>query len=55
VREQKASNRPPKEPPADAETDLRAQVATLREKVDALSAENQALRERLAALGESAS
>ncbi|NHZ37865.1 hypothetical protein [Massilia rubra] len=54
VREQKASSRPPKEPPADAEADLRAQVATLREKVDALGAENQALRERLAALGESA-
>jgi hypothetical protein len=54
VREQKASSRPPKEPPADAETDLRAQVATLREKVDALSAENDALKERLAALGESA-
>lgn len=54
VREQKASSRPPKEPPADAEADLRAQVATLREKVDTLSAENQALRDRLAALGESA-
>lgn len=52
VREQKAASRPPKEPPADAETELRAQVATLREKVDALSAENQALKERLAALGE---
>ncbi|NHZ87440.1 hypothetical protein F2P45_00085 [Massilia sp. CCM 8733] len=54
VREQKASSRPPKEPAADAEADLRAQVATLREKVDTLSAENDALRERLAALGETA-
>ncbi|MDQ1812886.1 hypothetical protein RBA41_06165 [Massilia sp. CCM 9210] len=53
VREQKASSRPPKEPAADAETELRAQVATLRGKVDALSAENQALKERLAALGDS--
>ncbi|UOD28803.1 hypothetical protein INH39_25680 [Massilia violaceinigra] len=52
VREQKASSRPPKEPPADAEADLRAQVATLREKVDTLSAENDALKARLAALGE---
>ncbi|MCE3606227.1 hypothetical protein LXA47_21835 [Massilia sp. P8910] len=53
VREQKASSRPPKEAPADAETELRAQVAALRGKVDALSAENQVLRERLAALGDS--
>ncbi|NHZ80292.1 hypothetical protein F2P44_13565 [Massilia sp. CCM 8695] len=53
VREQKAASRPPKEAPADAETELRAQVATLRGKVDALSAENQVLRERLAALGDS--
>jgi len=47
VREQKASSRPPKEPPADAEADLRAQIAALREKVDVLTAENKALKEQL--------
>ena len=52
VREQKAGVRPPKEPAADAEAELRAQVASLRDKVDALNAENQALKERLLALGE---
>jgi hypothetical protein len=50
VREQKAAARPPKEPPADAESELRAQVAALREKVDALTAENAVLRERLSEL-----
>jgi hypothetical protein len=50
VREQKQASRPPKEAPADAESDLRAQVATLREKVDALTAENNALKAQLAAL-----
>ena len=47
VREQKAGSRAPKEPAADAETELRAQVAALREKVDALTAENLALKEQL--------
>jgi hypothetical protein len=47
VREQKASSRPPKEQPADAEADLRAQIAALREKVDVLTAENKALKEQL--------
>jgi hypothetical protein len=47
VREQKAGAKPPKEPAADAEADLRAQVAALREKVDALTAENQALKAQL--------
>ena len=47
VREQKAGSKPPKEAPADAEADLRAQVAALREKVDALMAENSALKEQL--------
>ena len=51
VREQKMAAKPPKEPGADAETALRTQVASLRDKVDALSAENQALKDRLAALG----
>ncbi|MES2017231.1 MAG: hypothetical protein V4484_12110 [Pseudomonadota bacterium] len=47
VREQKAGAKPPKEPAADAEADLRAQVAALREKVDALTAENKSLKEQL--------
>jgi cell division protein FtsB len=49
VREQKAGARPPKEkdPEADVEADLRAQVASLREKVDALTAENNQLRQQL--------
>ena len=47
VREQKAGARAPKEPAADAEGELRAQVAALREKVDALTAENLALKEQL--------
>lgn len=47
VREQKAGARAPKEPAADAEGDLRAQVAALRAKVDALTAENLALKEQL--------
>jgi hypothetical protein len=47
VREQKAGSKPPKESAADAEADLRAQVAALREKVDALTAENLALKEQL--------
>ena len=49
VREQKAGSRPPKEkePEADVEADLRAQVASLREKVDALTAENNQLRQQL--------
>ena len=47
VREQKAGSRAPKEPAADAETELRAQVATLREKIDALTAENLALKQQL--------
>jgi hypothetical protein len=49
VREQKQSARPPKEPAADAETQLRAQVAALREQVDTLTAENAALKAQLAA------
>jgi transcriptional regulator with XRE-family HTH domain len=47
VREQKAGSRAPKEPAPDAETELRAQVAALREKVDALTAENISLKEQL--------
>ncbi len=47
VREQKAGSRPPKEPAADTEGDLRAQVAALREKVDTLTAENAALKQQL--------
>ncbi|MFL6657669.1 MAG: hypothetical protein ACJ8GW_06340 [Massilia sp.] len=47
VREQKAGAKPPKEPAADTEADLRAQVAALREKVDVLTAENKALKEQL--------
>jgi hypothetical protein len=47
VREQKAGAKPPKEPAADVEADLRAQVAALREKVDALTAENAALKQQL--------
>ena len=48
VREQKAAARPPKEAPADEAAELRAQVASLRQKVDALEHENATLRERLA-------
>lgn len=61
VREQKAATRPRKEPkedgepessePADAEAQLRAQVAVLRARVDELSAENRALREQLGSQG----
>ena len=47
VREQKAGAKPPKEPAGDAEADLRAQVAALRDKVDALTAENTALKQQL--------
>jgi hypothetical protein len=47
VREQKAGAKPPKEPAADAEAELRAQVAALRDKVDALTAENNALKAQL--------
>ena len=47
VREQKAAARPPKEEPPGEITALRAQVAALREKVDALTAENAELRAQL--------
>jgi hypothetical protein len=47
VREQKASNRPPKEAAPDEATELRAQVAALRQKVDALTQENAELKELL--------
>ncbi len=47
VREQKAGSRPPKEAPADEAADLRAQVAALRDKVDALQLENAALKQQL--------
>ncbi len=47
VREQKAGSRPPKEAAPDTEADLRAQVAALRDKVDALTAENKSLKEQL--------
>ncbi|QYF93337.1 hypothetical protein KY495_22115 [Massilia sp. PAMC28688] len=47
VREQKAASRPPKEVPQDAEAELRAQVAVLRDKVDALTQENNDLKARL--------
>ena len=48
VREQKAGSRPPKEAPADEAAELRAQVAALRQKVDALTQENAELKELLA-------
>jgi hypothetical protein len=51
VREQKAGSRPPKETPADEADDLRAQVAALRQKVDALTQENAELKELLATAG----
>ncbi len=51
VREQKAGSRPPKEAPADEAAELRAQVAALREKVDALTQENAELKELLASAG----
>ncbi|MDB5934307.1 MAG: hypothetical protein JWQ01_1651, partial [Massilia sp.] len=47
VREQKAGARPPKEAPPDEATELRAQVAALRQKVDALTEENAALKAQL--------
>lgn len=47
VREQKAASRPPKEEPPGEVTALRAQVAALREKIDALTAENAELRAQL--------
>jgi predicted nuclease with TOPRIM domain len=47
VREQKAGSRAPKEAPADEAADLRAQVASLRQKVDSLEQENAELRELL--------
>ncbi len=47
VREQKAASKPPKEAPADAEAELRAQIAALREKIDTLTAENEALKQQL--------
>ena len=47
VREQKAAARPPKEPALDEAGELRAQVAALRQKVDALTQENAELREKL--------
>ena len=47
VREQKAAARPPKEEPPGEVTALRAQVAALREKVDALTEENAQLKTRL--------
>ncbi len=47
VREQKAATRPPKEAAPDEVTELRAQVAALRQKVDALTQENAELKELL--------
>ena len=47
VREQKAAARPPKDEPPGEVTALRAQVAALREKVDALTQENAELRAQL--------
>ena len=47
VREQKQGARAPKEAPADAEAELRAQVAALRVKIDMLTAENKTLKEQL--------
>jgi polyhydroxyalkanoate synthesis regulator phasin len=47
VREQKAAARPPKEEPPSEVTALRAQVAALREKIDALTAENADLKNQL--------
>ncbi|WP_426115785.1 hypothetical protein [Massilia sp. PWRC2] len=44
VREQKAAARPPKEEPPGEITALRAQVAALREKIDALTAQNAELK-----------
>ena len=51
VREQKAGSRPPKEAPADEASELRAQVAALRQKVDTLTQENAELKELLASAG----
>ena len=48
VREQKAGSRAPKEAPADEASALRAQVAVLRQKIDALERENAELRGLLA-------
>ncbi|MES2126247.1 MAG: hypothetical protein V4463_03155 [Pseudomonadota bacterium] len=49
VREQKAAARPPKEPALpDGEDALRAEVAQLRQQVALLSAENAALKDKLA-------
>jgi HAMP domain-containing protein len=47
VREQKAATRSPKETPPDEVGELRAQVAALRQKVDALTQENAELRQQL--------
>ena len=47
VREQKQGARQPKEAPSDAEAALRAQVASLRDKVDLLTAENKTLKQQL--------
>jgi len=48
VREQKAGSRAPKEAPADEAVALRAQVAMLRQRIDALEQENAEIRELLA-------
>jgi len=48
VREQKAGSRAPKEGPGDEASALRAQVAVLRQKIDALEQENAEMRSRLA-------
>ena len=48
VREQKAGSRAPKAAPADEASELRAQVAILRQKIDVLERENAELRDFLA-------
>jgi transcriptional regulator with XRE-family HTH domain len=50
VREQKASSRPPKAPAEDEVTQLRAELAALKERVVVLSTENATLKEQLSAL-----
>ena len=54
VREQKAAARPPKETAPDEATELRAQVAALRQRIDALTEENAQLKQQLQQLGAAA-
>jgi hypothetical protein len=55
VREQKAATRPKKETvpvdPVDEEARMRAEIATLKDRVATLLTENEVLKQRLASLG----